>query len=178
MIRLSVLICSLEKRQKLLIALLQDLNEQKTDEVEILVNVDNRQKTTGMKRNELLSRAVGDYIAFVDDDDKVTEDYIPRILKAISSNPDCVGMEGLITFASKGITRKFIHSIRYKTWFEKDNIYYRCPNHLNPVKRELALKAGFPEITVGEDREYSKNLRPLLKTEEYLENPIYFYLTN
>lgn len=178
MIRLSILICSLEKRQKQLTALLQDLNEQKTDEVEILINVDNRQKTTGMKRNELLLRAAGDYIAFVDDDDKVAKDYIPRILKAISSNPDCVGMEGLITFASKGITRKFIHSIKYKTWFEKDSIYYRCPNHLNPVKRKLALKAGFPEITVGEDHEYSKNLLPLLTTEEYLENPIYFYLTS
>lgn len=178
MTRFSILICSLNERQSQLVNLLQDLNKQKTDEVEILVNTDDRQKTTGTKRNELLLQAKGDYTAFVDDDDKVVEDYIPRILKAISSNPDCVGMEGLITFVSKGITRKFIHSIRYKTWFEKDNIYYRCPNHLNPVKRELALKVGFPEITVGEDHEYSKNLLPLLATEEYLENPIYFYFTN
>jgi len=175
--KLSILICSLEERCKQLINLLTDLYKQVTPEVEVLTNIDNRQKTTGAKRNELLLRAKGDYIAFVDDDDKVAENYISRILEAVRTNPDCVGMEGFITFTSKGITKKFIHSIQYNTWFEKDGIYYRCPNHLSPVRRELALKAMFPDITVGEDRQYSERLRSLLKTEVYLETPIYFYLT-
>lgn len=177
MLRLSILICSLEERYKQLTNLLTELYKQRTSEVEVLTNIDNRQKTTGAKRNELLLQAKGDYIAFVDDDDKVAGNYISRILEAIKTNPDCVGMEGLITFGSKGITRKFIHSIKYDKWFEKDNIYYRCPNHLSPVRRELALKVRFPDITVGEDHQYSERLFPHLKSEVYLPEPIYFYLT-
>ena len=175
--KFSILICSLEERHKQLMSLLLELYKQRTNEIEVLTNIDNRQKTTGTKRNELLLQAKGDYIAFVDDDDKVAENYVSRILGAVKTNPDCVGMEGLITFASKGIVQKFIHSIKYDKWFEKNGIYYRCPNHLSPVKRELALKVMFPDITVGEDYKYSEKLFSHLKTEVYLQEPIYFYLT-
>ena len=177
-IRFSILICSLEERQSQLSLLLSDLDRQKTDEVEILTNIDNRQKTTGAKRNELLLQARGDYIAFVDDDDKVVSNYIPRILAAIQSNPDCVGIEGSIAFASKGIVRKFIHSLRYNCWYQENDIYYRCPNHLNPVRREIALRVMFPDISVGEDKIYSKKLYPLLKTEVHIDGPIYFYFAS
>jgi len=178
MIRLSILICSLVERQKQLSALLRDLDKQKTDEVEILVNTDNRQKTTGAKRNELLLQAKGDYIAFVDDDDKVASDYTKKILAAIQTNPDSIGIEGSIAFASKGVVRKFIHSIQYDHWFQRDRIYYRCPNHISPVRRELALKVMFPDVCIGEDKIYSEKLYPLLKTEVYIQNPIYFYFAS
>jgi glycosyltransferase involved in cell wall biosynthesis len=176
-IRLSILICSLEERRDQLQSLLQDLGRQKTDEVEILTSIDNRQRSIGAKRNELLYRASGDYIAFVDDDDKVANDYVEKILKAIQTNPDCVGMEGSIAFGSSGIVRKFIHSIQYSCWYQKDEVYYRCPNHLSPVKRILALKVMFPNISTGEDRTYSEKLLPFLKTEVYVSKPIYFYYT-
>lgn len=175
--KLSILICSIDERKQLLSLLLNELNRQKTDNVEILVNIDNKKKSIGKKRNELLLQAKGKYISFIDDDDKVSEDYISSILKAIELNPDCVGMEGLITFASKNITRRFIHSIRYSSWFTKDNIYFRCPNHLSPIRRELSLKGMFPEKNFGEDKEYSLKLFPLLKSEVYIPYPIYYYLT-
>ena len=76
------------------------------------------------------------------------------------------------------VQRKFIHSIKYKTWFEENYIYYRCPNHLNPVKRELALKVRFLPQDSGEDCDYSKRLLPLLKTETYIEGIIYNYLAS
>lgn len=173
----SILICTINERKHLLSTLLQELNKQKADDVEILVNIDNGQKSIGRKRNELLLQARGKYISFIDDDDKVSEDYIQLILEAAKLNPDCVGIEGLITFSLKNITRKFVHSIRYDKWFTKDNIYCRCPNHLSPVKRELALKVMFPEKNFGEDKEYSLKLFPLLRSEVYILSPIYYYLT-
>lgn len=177
-IRLSILICSLEERSDQLKTLLVDLNRQKTDQVEILTNIDNRKHTVGAKRNDLLLRATGDYIAYIDDDDKVSEDYVAKILQAIESNPDCVGIEGVISFSSSGIVRKFIHSIQYDSWFTKGEIYYRCPNHLSPVRRALALKTMFPNISVGEDRVYSEKLRPSLTSEVHIPNPIYYYYTD
>jgi len=175
--RFSILICSLEDRKKSLNRLLGTLQPQKTDEVEILIEVDNGKITTGAKRNLLLKKATGDYVAFVDDDDLVSEDYISKILEAIKTNPDCCGMEGKITFQKRKVTKKFIHSMKYKAWFEENKIYYRCPNHISPVKRELALQVMFPDIAREEDKSYSLRLIDLLKTEVYIKGPIYFYFT-
>jgi glycosyltransferase involved in cell wall biosynthesis len=175
--KLSILICSLQERADKLRKLLNRLEPQKTEEVEILIELDNRERSTGEKRNALIEKAAGEYIAFVDDDDLVSTDYIQKILAASETSPDCIGMEGLITFQSKNITRKFIHSMKYSSWFTKDDVYYRCPNHLNPVKRDIAKKVGFLNISVGEDHDYSNRLFPLLKTEVYIQEPIYYYLT-
>ena len=60
-------------------------------------------------------------------------------------------------------------------WHQSGGIYYRTPNHISPVKRELALQAGFPEIAFGEDHEYSKRLLPLLKTETIIKENLYHY---
>ena len=189
--KLSVLICSITTRTRLLQNLMRILKEQATDDVEILVELDNGKMSIGAKRNKLLKKAIGDYIAFVDDDDKVSEDYTPKILEALSNNPDCCGVEGEITHTkrvriklssrpncyrrSQRCVQKFIHSIQYHDWFEKSGVYYRCPNHLNPVKREIALKVMFPDASRGEDKHYSFRLYPLLKTEEYIHGVIYFY---
>jgi len=185
MIKFSILILSLEKRKdNLLKRLLDVLETQKTDEVEILINSDDGTKYIGKKRNELLAQAKGQYVAFVDDDDLVSSDYVSKILDAINkSNPDVIGMH-LIMTTDKVIEEKTFHSLKYKSWFDEPDPdrpwlkrYYRNPNHLNPVKRELALETGYPDSNTGEweDRYYSRRLLPHLKTEEYIEQPIYYY---
>ena len=60
-------------------------------------------------------------------------------------------------------------------WYEQRGVYYRTPNHISPVKRELALLAGFPEIAFSEDAEYSKRLLPHLKTEVKIPGILYYY---
>ena len=176
--RLSILICSIVGRETLLRRLLASLDSQTSDDVEILVETDDRKITTGAKRNVLLKRAAGDYVAFVDDDDTVSDDYVPKILSALTSSPDCCSLEGSIHFKRRNETKKFVHSISYDDWFEKDGIYYRCPNHLNTVKREIALQVMFPDVRVGEDKRYSLALRPLLDVEECIGGVIYYYWTN
>jgi glycosyltransferase involved in cell wall biosynthesis len=143
--------------------------------VEILI--DSREPMiTGAKRNELIEAAQGKYICFVDDDDTVSPDYISSILTALQSRPDCVGVEGLLTWGD-GTQQIFKHSIQFAGWYTgPDDVYYRTPNHLNPVKREIARSVGFaPNLTIGEDVDYSKRLRPWLSTEEYIDHPIYNY---
>ncbi len=175
--KLSILICSLYSRHKFLDILLHILDKQKNDQVEILVEKDNGKTILGAKRNLLLEKAQGQYICFVDDDDKVSKDYISKILEALKTEPDCCGIEGIIFRRRNTPGKLFIHSIKYNTWFEEDGIYYRCPNHLNPVKREIALQIGFPEKNSGEDHVYSNGIFPLLKTEVYIKGSIYYYLT-
>ena len=180
--KLSILICSLNKRKEMLNRLLDCLNKQKTDEVEIRVLSDDGIISTGQKRNDLLDMAKGDYIVFIDDDDLVSDDYIELILKAIENKPDVVGIHLLMTTNGKNECRTF-HSLKYNHWYDEPDperegrrMYFRNPNHLNPVKREIALKVKFPDKYKFEDREYSKNILSHLKTEEYINEPIYYYL--
>jgi glycosyltransferase involved in cell wall biosynthesis len=172
--KLSILIVTLKSRQHLFNNLKRILKNQLTDEVEVLVSSDEKENTIGAKRNELLKSATGEYVCFVDDDDAISPFYVSEILNAAKDAPDCIGIKGVITLKGVG-PRIFIHSLQYKTWFEKDNIYYRCPNHLNPIKREIAQSVGFPLISNQEDKIYSHNIKDKLKTEKLIETPIYYY---
>jgi len=190
---LSILICHLQGRDTTLDPLLKTLRQQQTPDIEIIVEADNGEITVGKKRNILLEKAKGDYVCFVDDDDMVPEYYVEEILKAIVSSkwfipepakfipcytenvwPHVIGLKGHYTVGN-GKPQTFIHSIRYTEWKTVDGIHQRCPNHLNPVKRELAIKAGFTEKSHGEDLDYSMALLPLLKTEVFVDKVMYYY---
>lgn len=174
--RLSILVCTLVSRKQLLEELLIRLSSQleARDNVEIVIKEDNGEMTIGDKRNLLLDEARGKYVAFVDDDDLVAPDYVDKVIKATLNEPDCCGIEGMVTFDG-GVSKKFVHSIQYKNWYEHGGVYYRCPNHLSPVKTELARQVRFPGRSMGEDQDYSMRLLPLLKTEEYIEGILYYY---
>lgn len=138
-LKLSILIPTLEKRKTVFNKLYNKLIDQiekfnLKNNVEIVVSCDNGQKPTGQKRNELLQKSNGLYTCFLDDDDDVSNDYIKLIYDATLKDPDCISLTGIITFDGKN-PKKFIHSIKYDSYFEKNNIYYRPPNHLNPIKR-------------------------------------------
>jgi len=173
--RLSILVCTLASRHVLLDRLLYRLKPQLKGKVEIVIETDNGEKTIGKKRNILLHKARGEYISFVDDDDLIPYDYITNILKATKDRPDCCGINGIVTFSCRD-PRTFIHSIKNKRWYFRDGVYYRPPNHLNPIKRKLALQVGFPNIKREEDRAFSASILKLLKSEKYIESPMYYYL--
>lgn len=177
----SILICSLQSRASFLERLFNNLSSQLNENVEVLTSLDNGEKSIGQKRNELLDKAQGKYIAFIDDDDLVSDNYISLILDAVKDNCDVVGMHLIMTIDGRD-PQKTYHSLKYNRWFDEPDPengrrkYYRNPNHLNPVKKEYALQVRFPEINNGEDRVYSQKLLPFLKTEVYIEQPIYYYL--
>ena len=53
--------------------------------------------------------------------------------------------------------------------------YYRCPNHLTPLKKALALKILFPEMNDQEDRFYSLAIPSFAENEVYIDDYLYFY---
>jgi glycosyltransferase involved in cell wall biosynthesis len=180
--RLSILVPTIESRSDKLARLLSILHPQLTDAVEVLTELDDGQKSTGLKRNALLERASGEYVCFVDDDDIVSSDYVKRILQATASKPDCVGIH-LLHFRNDALIGFSFHSVRYTCWHEESDLAtgyiraYRCPNHLNPVRREYALKCRFPDSSFAEDRVYSLKIREYLRSEEFILEPIYCYLS-
>lgn len=179
--KLSILICTLEVRinafDKIYSKLQNQIKENKLqNNVEILYFKDDKNHSIGHKRNELLRRSKGEYVCFVDDDDDIHDDYINIICKAIENKTDCISLNGIITIDGEN-PKNFIHSIKYNRWYEENNVYFRPPNHLNPIKRVIAAQFVFPDINFGEDKAWSMDLvkSGLLKTESVIDKPYYFY---
>src|SRR5689334_22830899 len=133
MIKLSILIPSLDKRVGLLAALLRSIERQMVDGVELVVSVDNGKKSIGEKRNQMTADAKGLYVASIDDDDHISPDYIQRLMDGIDTGADCCSLVGVYTVNGR-LPKVFKHSIEYDGWYEKGNILYRYPNHLNCIK--------------------------------------------
>jgi len=182
---LSVLICSLHRRADQLQKLVESLSRQMeefglTGNVEILTCVDQGVRDGGMsigeKRNTLMESASGDYVCFVDDDDSVSPKYLPLLVAACEEGPDCVGITGEIYWM--GEMKPFEHSMVHKTFINKPGVFLRPPNHINPVKREIAKKFPFPSKSFGEDVCYALDMAKagVLKTEVVVPESIYTYI--
>lgn len=179
MIKLSFLIATMPSRYDSFMELysngiVKQLMQNSLNDVECLYD-NSIDYNIGIKRNKLLQQAKGEYVVFIDDDDEIASNYVSLILEACKSGADCIGISGIIT--TNGTDKRQWHiSKEYGKWFTgPDGTYYRTPNHISPIRRELALQAGFPEIAFGEDAEYSRRLLPLLKTEVKIEQNIYHY---
>jgi hypothetical protein len=151
------------------------LKKSTTLQIEILFDNTNG-ITTGVKRNNLLDRALGKYCCFIDDDDKVTDDYF-KIIEDSGLTYDCISLNGQMYVDGK-IDKPFYHSLKYTKWFDDEKGYYRNPNHLNPMRTDIAKQIKFPSKTRGEDRDFSKQLfeSGLLKTEYTHDKLQYIYL--
>lgn len=176
---LSILICSLESRKHLYDNLHAELMWQRNYnlEVEILAFIDNKQFSTGYKRQALINEATGKYIIFIDDDDWVEPYYIEELLKAAESDADCFAINGWITTNDRNKMKWFLSKDNQnETKFKNGVPYYkRKTNHITAVKRELALQAGFPNKSNAEDKFYSDRVAPLCKTEYKIDKPMYHY---
>jgi glycosyltransferase involved in cell wall biosynthesis len=179
---LSILICTMPVRNQAFQLLLDNLKKQISNgfdhEVEVISD-DRMEITTGFKRNDLLSKSKAKFSVFIDDDDIVSNDYVSKILNCIKENPDidCIGIKGQIITNGSHIKQWEI-SKDFNRWYEDNDKYYRTPNHISPIKTKLCLQAGFPDITIGEDSEFSKRVLPLLKKEAKIDGNIYFYHYN
>ena len=186
----SILICTLDEREKSFNFIYNKLLRQIAalglqNQIEVLYFKDNREQTVGFKRNWLMEKSCGKYTCYVDDDDNVSDDYIATIYEKLLKNPDCVDLQGIITFSGKN-PRTFLHSIKYNNSYTAqgsfppaiNGIYYRPPNHLNPIKRTIGCQFLFPEKNSMEDSNWSIQIAQsnLIQYEEEVSNPYYFYL--
>ena len=181
---IGILTLEEEERKVLLNRLLSFLNMNMSQEdrldIEILVNIDDGTKSVGQKRNEILDRAKGEYVCFIDDDDLVDEEYTSLIMKTIRENEDldCVGFSGMY-YVDGNQVMLFKHAKEYGGHYKDGfGIQHRPVNHLNPVKTEYAKQIRFPEQDFGEDSDYCDRLLEsgLLKNEVIIDKIMYHYL--
>lgn len=177
-IELSILICSLHSRKKLLDKLeniLQPQLDKYANEVESVVLTDNGQMKIGAKRNHLIKVCRGEYVTFVDDDDLVSDNYCEKLLEKIKFSPDVIVFD-----AERWENGRFDRNVKYGIEYLRDsntrNCYYRIPNHLMCIKKSIAEKYPFKEINFGEDADFAKRILPELKKQERINETLYKYL--
>ena len=179
--KLSILICTVPSRVgNFLPAAVTELQRQIDSsgqgQVELIYLGDNKQRTVGRKRNDLLQLAQGEYVAFVDDDDRVAPNYISRILPQLDGT-DVICFKVALTWNGQQMNL---------THFDKDYLrnadyrdrYERLPNHVMVVRRVLALRTMYEDVSLHEDNEYSVRLKPLLKTQKKIDDVLYLYTFN
>lgn len=181
--KLSILICHKpEPRRIPLLQRLKDILLPQIDTVaEILVD-DDLNLSIGAKRNRLLDSAEGEYIAFIDDDDTVSDNYVQLLMEGIEKGVDCCSLRGIITEDGQN-PLIFEHSLKYKAYRTVtdssvyDVRYERYPNHLNCIKASIAKQFRFPEKNHSEDTEWATMIHKsgLLKTEHVIPTVIYNY---
>lgn len=178
--KLSILIPTIKDRTEMLNRLLEVLKPQIVEGVELIIDKDDGEVPIGEKRNRMMQKATGEYVCFIDDDDMIPPYYVAKILNAIELNPDCVGF-WLIRYVNGVESGMACHSLRYRKYatVESDTrltMYERTPNHLNPIKRSIAIQVPFPTTNHGEDTDFAKRVYPMLESEVFVDSEMYRYL--
>ncbi len=178
--KLSILVCSVMNRRKTFLPLiLQELDNQTCDkqDVEVICIVDNKTRMLGIKRNDLVNMAQGDWVAFVDDDDRLSPDYVSSLFKAIElCDPDTDVINFIVNVSLNGGEFKpCYYTVDHKKDFNRDNSYHRLPNHIMCIKRQLCIDTPYEPILYGEDSQFSKELAPKIKKEFDILKVLYEY---
>ena len=178
---LSICVCSIFSRSAYLAKLMSVLSPQFCGRMEFLLSTDNGQASIGEKRQRLLEQARGEFIVFIDDDDLVPADYVSKILTAILRNPST----DAITYKAKCFCNGVYEADCYYSIKTQGNsgvkyldgvkTYERFPYHVTPIRRELALQVGFQPKDFMEDTDFALRLKPLIKSEEFIDEFLYTY---
>lgn len=190
-IKFSILMLSIPERIDSMKAAVQHLQEQadalgQGKAVEILVLLDNRSKTIADKRNDLLRSARGKYIAFLDDDDAVSKEYMSKILQAIDeNNVDCITFNQWCSIDGEPMDVHFgIGNPHGHMWRDEDGFLgdiKRPPYHMCVWRREIAQSEEFVQSysaagQSSEDIDWLMRLYPKVQTEYHINDSLHGYI--
>lgn len=143
--------------------------------VEHLVLFDNRSRSIGLKRQACLEVARGRYVAFVDDDDDVADNYVAALLDAIAQ-----GQPDVITFEQRVIINDDEAQCSFglnqpDEPFVPDTTFRRGPWHVCAWKRDLVKECVFPDHSYGEDLQWSLQARRRVRTAVHVPQVLHTY---
>lgn len=173
---LSILIPTVPERASELSALLAILTPQTQGlPVEVLVLMDNRQRSIGLKRNALLDIAHGKYVAFCDDDDSVSEDYCATLCDMAKVDVDVLCFRQLARWDGEESTIEFRINHSVRGIFRPGGVTKRFPWHICAWRRSLAQQCCFTDKMFGEDLDWVLQAEELAQTEAYSPKTLHFY---
>jgi glycosyltransferase involved in cell wall biosynthesis len=191
-IKFSILMLSIPERIESMTAAVKHLQEQadavgQGKAVEILVLLDNRSKSISEKRNDLLQMARGKYIAFLDDDDAVSKEYMAKILTAIDTHDgiDCISFNQWCSINGEPMDVEFgIGNPHGQLWRDEDGFLgniKRPPYHMCLWRSTIAKSESFNPVygangQSSEDIDWLLRLYPKIQTEHHIEDSLHGYI--
>lgn len=181
---LSILIPTIPSRGDMLNLLLKDVEFQKgalefPDEIEVLIDNDleflNGGKSIGKKRNDLVQKATGKYLCFLDDDDIIAPNYLAEIIKATETGKDCYTFNSLFKndFYFAFIQMSFLNKENEQA--SPNGIIKRAVWHICPVLSSIAKTEEFENINSSEDWDWMQRVLPKLKTSDHIDMILHQY---
>jgi glycosyltransferase involved in cell wall biosynthesis len=186
MIKLTILVATIPNRLRYFYPrLMTQLIEQTKSrgDVEILSLFDNKKRSIGAKRQALLNLCQGEYVVFIDDDDRISDDYVDEILKALYTNPecDCVVFDNL-TRIDGGVPILCKYGVEFEYGYVDDSDHSRGwrgkPAHTMVYKSSIAKKHHYTDMGSGEDVDWVKRACLDIKTQIRINKTLYFYNAN
>lgn len=163
-------------------SIIGSLMEMREDrDIEILGLLDNRRRSIGAKRNSLLAIAQGEYISFVDDDDRLKDNYVEACYEAIERNN---GVD-LITFNMARVDplgNELLCRHGKKAGEEcellPDGSWEGHPTHLMVWRKSLASRFYFPDSSWQEDMKWARSAICGVRTRVDMDKCLYVYNMN
>ena len=181
----EIQILTMPSRKEFLERLLLNLRSQVAPydgQVTIAVRMHDPSISLGANRQKMREESTAEYISAFDDDDWPADNLVARVFPLLDG-VDYVGWRVQASEDGRDLPGPTYHSLLCGGWFDKTysdgtKSWHRDISHLNPIRRELALAVpmygGF-----AEDSRWANDLRALgiVKTEHYIEETMYFYLS-
>lgn len=146
--------------------------------VEHLILIDNKIRTVGRKRDNLIQSAVGRFVAFVDDDDDISKDYVLELTNAIKEHPSV----DVITFKQNCFIENYPKAVAVFGLNNENESYQpgvefkRKPYHICAWNRKLAQKYRVPSNNICEDVGWVSQMWKEAKTEHHIDKVLHAYI--
>lgn len=132
------------------------------------------ERPLGSVRQDLVHHATATYVSFVDDDDSVPDYHVDEVLRLLDGTVDYVGWR-MQTYVNDVPLKPTFHSLAYDRWHDDAAGYYRDVSHLNPIRRDVALRGDFRRGEPPEDVSWVDQVRPHVKIGAYVDRVMYHY---
>lgn len=174
MTTLSILTPTIPGREAQLAALQTKITNQSVGKrVEHLSLCDNRFMSIGEKRQRLVNIAAGKYIAFCDDDDDVSDDYVAKLLEAARRDADVITFRQRVTY--NGIEGEAVFGISNEDEPFVAGSFNRAPWHVCAWKRERVKDCQFAFKNYGEDIVWATQARAKVRSGFHIDSVLHHY---
>lgn len=176
--KLSILTPSIPERLKQVDRLTAEIERQAAElgrtDVEHLVFIDNRRRSIGAKRQALVDISRGEYVAFVDDDDRIRPGYVRELLAAADTGAD------VLTFRQMAHFNDLRSEVRFKLGqgdgpFTPGGQTDRDAWHVCAWRRDVVAGCQFGESNYGEDLVWCRQARKRARNTVHIPKILHEY---
>jgi glycosyltransferase involved in cell wall biosynthesis len=154
--------------------------EKYKDKIELLALFDNKKRSVGKKRQELIDISQGEFIVFIDDDDRIADDYIESIMSAILKDKD---LDVLVFNTICNVNNTYDKLCKYGIEFEYGDInngkeWRGKPAHTMVWRSSIVKKHKYQNISNGEDINWVLSAYKDINKQVRIDKILYWYDAN